>query len=156
MARTLRSDQWLFWAALTLVIVSAAMVVNASLRGANVAFAKPALRQLLIASAGLIAMLVAMRTDYHKLRQPAVIWTLLGISVVGLVAVYFFTQRNGATRWIAIGSYTLQPSELAKLAAIVFTAAVLERRMHRINDVAYTLLPIGVVTGLLALLIVYE
>jgi len=156
MARTLRSDQWLFWVALALVTMSAAVVVNASLFGANAAFARSALRQLGVLTVGLAAMFVAMRTDYHKLRQPSVIWSLLAVAVVGLIAVFFFPARNGATRWILIGSYGLQPSELAKLAAIVFTAAVLERRMHRVNDFTYTLLPIGLVTGILALLIVNE
>jgi cell division protein FtsW len=132
------------------------MVVNASLKGANAALAKPIFKQLVFASAGIVAMFVAMRTDYHRLRQPAVIWTLLTVSFIGLIAVYFFTQRNGATRWIAIGSFTVQPSELAKLAAIIFAAAVLERRMHRVNDFTYTLLPIAAVTGVLALLIVKE
>ena len=156
MARTLRSDKWLFWAALALVTLSSVMVVNASLKGANAALAKPILKQLLVASAGIVAMFMAMRTDYHRLRQPAIIWTLLGVSILGLIAVYGFHERNGATRWIPIGGFTLQPSELAKLAAIIFAAAVLERRMHRINDVAYALLPIALVTGVLALLIVKE
>ena len=156
MARTLRSDHWLFWAALALVTISAAMVINATLVGTKATFAKSAFRQLGILSVGLVGMFVAMRTDYHRLRQPAVIWSLLAVAVFGLIAVYGFHERNGARRWIAIGSYTIQPSEIAKLAAIVFTAAVLERRMHRINDIAYTLLPIGAVTGFLALLIVYE
>lgn len=156
MARTLRSDHWLFWAALALVTISAAMVVNTSLKGADAAFGKSALKQVVILSVGLVAMFVAMRTDYHRLRQPSVIWSLIIIAVVGLIAVYFFGPRKGASRWILIGSYTFQPSEIAKLAAIVFTAAVLERRMHRVNDFAYTILPIGLLTGLFAFLIVYE
>lgn len=156
MARTLRSDKWLFWAALALVTMSSVMVVNASLKGANAALARSIAKQLVITAAGIVAMFAAMRTDYHRLRQPTVIWSLLGISVAGLIAVYFFGPRNGASRWIAVGGFTLQPSEVAKLAAIVFAAAVLERRMHRIDDVAYSLLPIGLVTGVLALLIVLE
>jgi cell division protein FtsW len=156
MARTLRSDQWLFWAALALVSVSSAMVVNASLKGADVTFTKSASKQILIAGTGLVALFVAMRTDYHRLRQPTIIWGLLAFSLAGLIGVYFFGQRNGATRWIHLGPFNLQPSEFAKLAVIVFAAAVLERRMHRINDVAYTLLPVGLVTGVMALLIVYE
>jgi cell division protein FtsW len=157
MARTLRSDQWLFWATLALVTISFAMVVNTSLKGADAAFTKSAVKQLVIVSAGLVAMFVAMRLDYHRLREPRVIWTLLAVSVAGLIAVYFVNDvRKGATRWIPIGGFTFQPSELAKLAAIVFAAAVLERRMHRINDTAYSLLPIGIVTGVLSLLIVLE
>ncbi len=64
-------------------------------------------------------------------------------SFVLLLAVFFFPERNGTRRWIAFEAISLQPSELAKLAAIIFTAALLERRMHRVNDVAYALVPIG-------------
>jgi cell division protein FtsW len=148
MARTLKSDKVLFVAVLALVSTSAVMVLSATLMSS--------VRQIAWATAGVIAMLVAMRVDYHYLRRPAVIWSLLTVTVIGLVAVYFFESRNGAHRWVGNGAFTWQPSELAKLAAIVFTAAVLERRMHRINDMGYTLAPIAIVTGLLAFLIVNE
>jgi cell division protein FtsW len=63
---------------------------------------------------------------------------------------------NNARRWFSIGGLGIQPSELAKLAAIFFTAAMLERRMHRINELRYALLPIGIVAGVLTGLIVLE
>ena len=47
----------------------------------------------------------------------------------------FSPPVNGARRWFGVGGIGVQPSELAKLAAIFFIAALLERRMHRINDV---------------------
>ena len=50
----------------------------------------------------------------------------------------------------------MQPSELAKLALILFTAALLERRMHRVNDVRYALLPIALVSGAMVLLVLLE
>ena len=62
---------------------------------------------------------------------------------LALVAVLFSPPVNGARRWFGVGGIGMQPSELAKLAAIFFIAALLERRMHRINDVSYSLLPIG-------------
>lgn len=154
MARTLRSDKVLFGAALALVCTSVVMVVSASVKESLSAVS---LRQLGYAAFGLIGMFAAMRTDYHHLRRPAVIWTLLGVTVACLLAVFFFPKVNGARRWIDLPHLpTVQPSELAKLVAIVFTAAVLERRMHRINDVKYALLPIAVVTGLLTFLIEQE
>ena len=68
------------------------------------------------------------------------IWSLLGVTVVALArGVSSSRARNGTQRWITFGSALLQPSELAKLAAIMFTAALLERRMHRVNDVGYAL-----------------
>ena len=60
----------------------------------------------------------------------------------------FSPPVNGARRWFGIGGIGVQPSELAKLAAIFFIAALLERRMHRIDDVGYALLPIAVVVVL--------
>jgi cell division protein FtsW len=137
-----------------LVATGVVMVVSAQVVKSPVATS--ALRQLLLATLGVLAMFAAMRTDYHHLRRPAVIWTLIAVAVVGLVLVFFFDKRNGAHRWIEVFGQTVQPSELAKLAAIVFTAAVLERRMHRINDVKYSLMPIALVVGPLAFLIVKE
>jgi cell division protein FtsW len=63
---------------------------------------------------------------------------------------------NGSRRWFSIGPLGIQPSELAKLAAIVFTAIVLERRMHRINELQYSLPPIAIVVGMLVGLILIE
>ena len=153
MARTLRSDKILFWSALALVCTSVVMVFSASVLNKT---AGSPLRQLGWAVAGIVALLVMMRIDYHYLRRPAVIWTLVSFTAAGLIAVFFFDERNGASRWIEIGHLTWQPSEFAKVVAIVFAAAVLERRMHRINDVSYSLVPIGIVTGALAFLIVME
>ena len=64
-----------------------------------------------------------------------------------LVAVLFSPPVNSARRWFGIGGIGIQPSELAKLAAIFFIAALLERRMHRIDELGYALLPIGLVVG---------
>jgi cell division protein FtsW len=144
----------LFWAAVALVSTSVVMVVSASV--ARESMARVSLRQLGYAAVGVLAMFAAMRTDYHHLRRPVVIWSLLGVTIAGLLAVFLFHEVNGARRWIQLPGLTLQPSELAKLAAIIFAAAILERRMHRINDVKYSLMPIGIVTAVLAFLIVKE
>ena len=50
----------------------------------------------------------------------------------------------------------MQPSELAKLAIVLFTAALLEKRMARINDLRYALVPVGIVVGLTVALILAE
>jgi cell division protein FtsW len=55
-----------------------------------------------------------------------------------------------------VGGLGIQPSELAKLAAIFFVAALLERRMHRINDIKYSLVPIALLLAVLCGLIVME
>ena len=68
----------------------------------------------------------------------------------------FSPPVNGARRWFGIGSIGIQPSELAKLCAIFFIAALLERRMHRIDDIGYALVPIGIVVVALMALILLE
>lgn len=159
MARTLKSDKVLFWATLLLVGLSVVMVYSASAVQARAEYhfsSYNLLRQLIFALVGLALLLAVMRIDYHEYRRPAVIWTVIGVTVLGLIAVFFFPPRNHAQRWITFSYISLQPSELAKLAAILFAAALLERRMHRVNEPAYTLLPVGVITLGFAALIVLE
>ena len=151
MARKLKSDKLLFVATLLLVCTGVVMVYSASAVLAMEKLNEPyyfLVKQAVWALIGLCALPIVMRIDYRTYRDPAVIWTLVGIVTLALVAVLFGTKRNGATRWLSITSgLGVQPSELAKLAVIIFTAAVLERRMHRIDDVSHSLLPIGVVLG---------
>ena len=105
---------------------------------------------------GLSLVPIVMRIDYRSYRQPLVIWTALGLAAVALVAVLFSTPVNGASRWLHVGPLGVQPSELAKLAIILFTAALLERRMDRIDELSHALLPIGLTTGAIVGLILVE
>ena len=159
MARTLKSDKFLFWATLLLVGASVVMVYSASAVQALTKYHRPyyfLFKQLAWGVIGFGLLLAAMRVDYHHYRRPALIWSCLGVVMAGLLGVFLFGANNGARRWIAIAGVSMQPSELAKLAAIFFAAALLERRMHRVNDAAYALLPVGIVTGILAGLVVLE
>ncbi len=159
MARKLKSDNILFLAALALMCASIVMVSSAS---SSKVLAKPdqqwwlLLKQTMWTAAGVSILGLAMRFDYRHFRQPAVIWTMVGVSGVGLVAVYFCPAVNHSHRWINVGGFGIQPSEFAKLATIVFTAAVLELRMVRINDLAYSLSPIAIAVLVLGVLIERE
>ena len=113
-------------------------------------------KQVAWALMGLLLMPLVMRIDYRTYRQPAVIWMVLGVVAVALVAVLFARPVKGASRWLNIGSFGVQPSELAKIAVIIFTAALLERRMERIDEVGYSLVPIGIVVGGVVGLILFE
>ena len=159
MARTLKSDKWLLWATMLLLGFSLVMVYSASARWSMDKFDSPYhifTKQAIWIGVGTLLLLAAMRVDYHFYKKPLVIWTALGLAVVLLLVVFGFPEINGTRRWINVKGLTLQPSEFAKLAAIFFTAALLERRMHRINELKYALLPIGIVAGLLTGLIVLE
>lgn len=159
MARTLKSDRLLFVATLLLVGTSILMVYSASSFLAMTKFQNPyyfLFKQLAWATIGLVALGAAMKLDYRFYRQPAFIWFCLIAVFIALVAVLFMPARNGTTRWFGIGSMTVQPSEFAKIALIIFTAALLERRMHRISDVKYSLGPILIATGLFVGLVLKE
>ena len=158
MARKLKCDRVLFVTAILLVGLSIVMVYSASAVVALERYQEPdrfLIKQLMWATLGIAFLGVVMRIDYRIYRDPAFIWSGLGLVTVALVAVLFGPPHNSARRWFGIGGLGVQPSEAAKLSAIFFVAARLERRMQRINDIGYALLPIGfVVAGLVALIVV--
>lgn len=157
MARKLKSDKVLFVATILLVALSIVMVYSASAAVALERYGNASMfliKQAMWAVLGLSMLAVIMRIDYRTYREPVFIWTCLGIVAVALVAVLFSPPVNNARRWFGIAGIGVQPSELAKLAAIFFIAALLERRMHRIDEVRYALLPIGIVLiGLVGLIL---
>ena len=159
MARKLKSDKLLFLATLLLVLASVVMVYSASAVIALDRFHNPYLflvKQAMWSALGLALLGVVMRVDYRTWKQPALIWSALALVGFALVAVLFMGKINGTRRWFGVGGFGIQPSELAKLAAIFFTAALLERRMHRINELKYALAPIGLLVLVLFGLIILE
>ena len=159
MARKLQSDKWMFLATLALVCVSVVMVYSASAMVALERFQQPYLfviKQVMWVAVGVALMSMVMRVDYRTYKNERLIWTLLAVAGVLLVAVLFSRPVNGTRRWFALAGFGVQPSELAKLAIVLFTALILERRMHRINEVTYSLLPIALIAGVLVGLILLE
>jgi len=158
-ARTLKYDKVLFTATLLLVCASIVMVYSASALVALERYQQPYLfvtRQVMWTVLGLALLAVAMRVDYRTYRSDTFVWTLIGLVIFMLIGVLFSAPINGTRRWFGLGGLGVQPSELAKLACVLFTALILERRMHRIDDLSYSLLPIGIVLGLLVGLILLQ
>jgi cell division protein FtsW len=159
MARKLKSDKALFLTTILLVAVSVVMVYSASAPLALERYGQSStflVKQGLWAILGVAILAVVMRIDYRVYREPVFIWTCLGVVSVALVLVLFSAPVNNARRWFGLGFLGVQPSELSKLVAIFFIAALLERRMHRIDDLKYSLLPIGVVVATFVALILLE
>jgi cell division protein FtsW len=146
MARKLKFDRLLFLMTLALVAVSIVMVYSASnLKEAGESVPTNAFlaKQAVFAAIGLVAMFIGMRIDYERYRDPRVILPLLGVTLLALAAVLVVgPEINGTHRWFAVAGVGIQPSELAKLAIVLFTAAVLERRMDRMSEPKYALGPI--------------
>ncbi|MES1255485.1 MAG: putative lipid II flippase FtsW [Acidobacteriota bacterium] len=152
MARKLKSDNVLFIATLLLVALGVVMVYSASAPMALQRYGRASVflvKQGMWAGLGVPLLWFVMKVDYRHYREPIFIWTCLGLVGLALVAVLFSPPVNGARRWFGIAGIGVQPSEFAKLVAIFFIAALLERRMHRIDDVSYALVPVGLlVVGL--------
>jgi cell division protein FtsW len=159
MARKLKSDRILFTATLLLVCASVVMVYSASALVALERFQQAHLfvgRQAMWAALGLAVLAIAMRIDYRTYRNDRFIWSVLAVVGLMLVGVLFSAPINGTRRWFGLGGFGIQPSELAKIACVLFTALMLERRMHRIDELSYSLLPIGIIVGVLVGLILLQ
>jgi cell division protein FtsW len=158
-ARKLKSDKVLFTATLLLVCTSIIMVYSASALVALERYQQAYLfvtRQAMWAVLGLAVLWIAMHVDYRTYRNDAFIWALLGLVALTLVGVLFSAPVNGTRRWFGFGGLGIQPSEFAKIACVFFTALILERRMHRIDELSYSLLPIGIVVGAMVTLILLQ
>src|SRR5690348_13962622 len=93
------------------------------------------LRELLWSVVGLVAFVFAIRFDYHRLRH--FVRPLLIVSGILLVAVLLpgvGVYVAGSRRWIGTGMFRFQPTELAKLALLVYAADLASRRASEIGD----------------------
>jgi cell division protein FtsW len=159
MAKKLKPDRVLFLVTLVLAGFGVAMVFSSSAIVAKERFGDPnyfLLKQLISATLGLAVMFVIMKVDYHIYRRPAIVFSALALVVALLVLVFFLAASANTHRWIQLSGFSVQPSELAKLVLILFLAYFLERRKGKVNDIAFTLIPIGVIVGLLAGLIMLQ
>jgi cell division protein FtsW len=159
MARKLKPDRILFLATLALVGFGIMMVFSSSAIVAKEKFGDPnyfSFKQLISATLGLAVMFIVMKVDYHAYRHPAVVFSALAVVVALLVVVFFLAAAANTHRWIQLSGFSIQPSELAKLALIFFLAYFLEKRKDRVNDLKFTLVPIAVIVALLAGLILLQ
>ena len=142
---------------LALVAFGLVMVYSASSARAALANDDPAYylkRQAVYAFLGIVALVVFSRTDYRRLRY--LVPPLLLASFALLVAVLAVgIAVNGARRWLTLGPATLQPSELAKLALVLWLAAYLSRSPAP-QSLGELIRPIGVVFGAAIGLILVE
>ena len=110
------------------------------------------IRQLLWLGVGTLALIIFARIKYHTWRRFSI--PLLAFTLLLLVLVLVFgDERFGGQRWLFNGS--IQPSELSKLAIIIYIADWLSSKGEQIRKVSYGLIPfailLGVITGLIVL-----
>ena len=111
-------------------------------------------RQLIWLGISLVGCLSAAHFDYRKLQQH---WKwLFGVAVVLLALCYVFPPINGSHRWIRVGGFSFQPSEVGKLAAIVFIASWFSRHVQETGTFWKGFVAPLAVTAILMGLIAFE
>ena len=113
------------------------------------------LRQLFFVVIGLFAMLFTMNVHYqtwYRLSRPLFLLSYFLLGLVMLIGI----NVNGAKRWVGIGSFTFQPSELAMLAVIIYLAYLLTRKQDRIHEAKASFWPSVILVGIGFVLIMLE
>ncbi|MDQ4070897.1 MAG: putative lipid II flippase FtsW [Actinomycetota bacterium] len=114
-------------------------------------------RQVVWVAIGTVVLLGAAMVDYRRWRRAVA--PLLAVSAVLLVLVLVpgvGITAGGSSRWLGTDSLRVQPSELAKLAVLLFAADLLARRAERVGEWHMVMRPLLVTTGLVAGLVLLQ
>ena len=138
-----------------IMILSASSVSSFATYGSSFLYFK---KQLLWAALGLVGFVFFARLDYRKLKGKG--YLLLPVVLVLLVAVLIpgvGRSAGGSARWLGAGAFAFQPSELAKLALVLFAADVFSRKQESLlREPSHTFLPMVPVLGILAVLVMLQ
>lgn len=151
-----RYDWGLLSVVTILLMLGVVMVFSASYPRGIEGFDDPyyfVLRQVVWLVVGVAGLIVAARIPYTFWERWSI--PIMGVALLSLLAVILFgAERFGATRTYYQGS--VQPSEPAKVAIIIYVSAWLTSKGRRIREARAGLLPFGVLMGIVAVLIVLQ
>ncbi len=142
---------------LILVVIGLVMMFSASYANAyyyyndSYKFIKT---QLPMAVIGIIIMIVISYVDYHYLKKAT--YAILGISFFLLIIVLVMPPLNGVNRWIQLGSFSFQASEITKFAIILFFAYMIDRNFNEMDQVKKGLVPFMAVLLANIVLLIFE
>jgi len=114
------------------------------------------LKQLMWVGLALPAAFVASRVPSRVLRWFAWPSLLIAMALIALTETQLGFEANGSRNWLALGPMTLQPSEIAKLAVILWCADLYARKEKALGDWKHALIPMVPVTGFVAFLVVRQ
>lgn len=151
-----RFDTVMVGAALALVGCGLALIHSGSrpwYDGPVTSLASPVAKQALFAVIGIAVMLGVSRVDYHRFVHYA--WLLYGLSILALVALFALgSTAYGSTRWFDLGPVQVQPSEFAKVAAILCLARFFSEHGGDARDLRALLLSLAIVAPLAGLVFI--
>ena len=155
MAQRLKTDWILFSTVLAMVSFGLVILYSASSIMAQLRYGSAwhvVIRQAAWAVVAVVVMMALKRTSYRKFQNPAVALPAIGVALLLLAVVYVADSAHH--RWLHLGPMSLQPSELAKPALVVFLAFFVTWRARAINNPRYTLVPASLAVGLVILTVV--
>ena len=136
------------------MVMSASSVVALDAYGSSWYFV---VRQAAWAAAGVVALVAVARIDYHRWRRLASPFLVVALALLALVLVPGVgVDANGSTRWLGVGPLTIQPSEVVKLAVLIWVADLLSRRAAYMHNTRATLRPVVVVLATVATLVMLQ
>lgn len=161
MAKKLRTDWIMLSVTAGLALFGSVMVYSAS---AMISLRETAgqtqfayfFKQLGFTAIGLGLMFAVLRIPYRHYQRSWIVYAVLGLTVLLLAAVFAFPEINGARRWIRVAGFSLQPSELTKIALPLFLAFFLTRKEELVGSLRKTVLPCVFVLAVFGGLIIFE
>ena len=135
------------------------MVYSASFYSANYHYGNKyffLIKQIIGVVMGICAMIFFIFFDYHLLAKYK--WWIVGITFVLLALVFIpglGMESYGAKRWVSLLGFSIQPSEIAKFAFVIFVAAYMSENHDKVKTLK-GLLPVLIVGGLMCVLIMLE
>jgi cell division protein FtsW len=152
----LRFDVPLLLTVITFLIIGLVMVYSASYDYSNMYYGNATTifyRQLIWLGIGLIGAFFLSLFNYHKWKKFALF--IMVFTIVALLSVLFVNEvRNGAVRTLFGGS--IQPSEMAKLAIIIYLAVWLSAKQEKLGEIGFGLIPLAILLGLFGGLIILQ
>ncbi len=120
-------------------------------------YGRVAFGQLVILLAGLVALLIGAKFDYHLLRRLAtpILLSAMVLSLLVFIPGFGF-ESGGARRWLLIGSRTFQPSEFLKLGLVIYLAAWLTRPGVQLTRWRSGLLPFLLLVSIAGVVLVLQ
>jgi cell division protein FtsW len=140
----------------TIMIFSSSYFISKEASGNSLAMT---VRHLARLGLGLLAMAAIIRTDYRKFNNKGLIIPLLGIGIILCVLCFvpgIGVEGGHARRWVNLALFTVQASEVAKVALIFYLAYYLSKKEKRVDDFADGVMPVMIVVGIMTGLVFLE